>query len=214
MDTHQLGLLLVDIQRYFWRPLATEPPCARFPANVASLLATARAHRLPVIHTHASFAADGSDWMLFYRPAGRGNIPCIAGTAGAAVEEFAAPVAGEPIILKKTFDGFAGTDLEHELRVRNVRAVLIAGLVTSVCVLFTATSAYVRRIVPIVVRDACADVPVDHDTTLRRYAGLCFQSVTAGQVQDDLASVLRLAERFTGDAVVATSLGRSVVYPV
>jgi nicotinamidase-related amidase len=214
VDTNQLALLLVDIQRDFWRPLAAEPRCAPFPANVASLLAAARALRLPVIHTHASFAADGSDWMLFYRPEGRGNIPCIAGTDGAAVEEFAAPAAGEPIILKKTFDGFVATDLEHELHVRNIRAVLIAGLVTSVCVLFTATSAYVRNIVPILVHDACADMPADHDATLRRYTGLCFQSVTTGQVRDDLASVLRLAERFTADAVVATSLCRTVVSPV
>jgi nicotinamidase-related amidase len=200
VDTHQLALLLVDIQRDFWRPLASEPQCAPFPANVAALLATARMHQLPIIHTHACFAADGSDWMLFYRPHGRGNIPCIAGTSGVAVEDFAAPAEGEPIVLKKSFDGFSATGLEHELRVRNIRAVLIAGLVTSVCVLFTATSAYVRRFVPIVVSDACADVPADHDATLRRYAGLCFQSATTGQVQCELPSVLRLAERFAADS--------------
>jgi nicotinamidase-related amidase len=196
MDTSRLALLLVDIQREFWRPLASEPQFASLPANVSTLLATARAHRLPVIHTQACFAADGSDWMLFYRPHGRGNIPCIAGTDGVAIEAFAAPADGEPIIVKKTFDGFAGTELEQVLRTRNIQAVLIAGLVTSVCVLFTATSAYARRVVPLVVSDACADAPESHDATLRRYAGLCFLSVTTGQVHSDLSSVLRLVESF------------------
>jgi nicotinamidase-related amidase len=71
-----------------------------------------------------------------------------------------------------------------------------AGLETSVCVLFTATSAYARRLVPLVVRDACADAAERHDATLRLYDGLCFQSITAAQVRNDLASVVHLAARF------------------
>jgi nicotinamidase-related amidase len=196
METTRLALLLVDVQRDFWRPLAGEPHCASFPTNVRTLLATARAHRLDVVHTQALFRADQTDWMLFYRPHGRGLIPCIAGSGGEAIEEFAAPQAGEPVVRKQTFDGFAHTDLERVLRARNIHALLIAGLVTSVCVLFTATSAYLRRLVPIVVTDACADAAERHEAILRFYTGLCFQSVTTAQVQNDLASVVRLAEQF------------------
>ncbi len=196
MDTTQLALLLVDVQRDFWAPLRGEPRFSAFADNVRSLLATARARHLSVVHTQALFRADGSDWMLFYRPHGRGAIPCIAGSEGACVEEFAAPQGGEPVIRKKTFDGFVGTDLERELRARHVQALLIAGLVTSVCVLFTATSAYLRRFVPIVVTDACADSPADHDAALRMYNGLCFQSVTTAQVVNDLPGVVQLAGHF------------------
>jgi nicotinamidase-related amidase len=201
MDMSRLALLLVDIQRDFWRPLAQEPRFASFPSHVATLLATARAHHMPVVHTQACFAADGHDWMLFYGPHGRGAIPCVAGTEGALIEPFAAPADGEPIVVKKTFDGFAGTDLEQVLRARQVQAVLIAGLVTSVCVLFTAMSAYARRMVPIVVSDACADAPQDHDATLRRYDGLCFLNVTTGQVHADPASAARLADRFVAHPI-------------
>ena len=73
---------------------------------------------------------------------------------------------------------------------------LIAGLETSVCVLFTATSAYLRRFVPLVVADACADEPERHAATLRMYDGLCFQTVTTAQAQRDFAEVLRVAELF------------------
>jgi nicotinamidase-related amidase len=196
MDTKRLALLLVDVQRDFWGPLAAEPLFARSPANVQTLLTTARAHQLPVVHTHAVFQSDQSDWMLFYGSHGRGDIPCIAGSPGVAVEEFAAPIDGEPIVHKHTFDGFLNTDLERVLRERNIEAVLVAGLVTSVCVLFTAASAYQRKIVPLVVTDACADTPEKHEATVRTYDGLCFQGVTTGQVQHDLASIIDLAGRF------------------
>jgi nicotinamidase-related amidase len=192
----QLALLLVDIQRDFWRPLESTPRWAAFPANVRTLLGTARANHLAVVHTHAVFKADGTDWMLFYRPHGRGHIPCIAGSEGVLVEDFAAPQAGEAVIRKQAFDGFANTDLERELRARDVKAVLVAGLVTSVCVLFTATSAYLKRFVPLVVSDACADVTERHEATLRMYGGLCFQTVTTAQVQHDLGAVMHLAEGF------------------
>ncbi len=197
MDKNQLALLLVDVQCDFWGPLAGEPSFAAFPANIRTLLATARAHRLAVVYTQAVFQADGSDWMLFYRPHGRGRPPCIAGSAGVALEDFAAPADGEPVIRKQGFDSFANTDLEEVLRARRIRAVLIAGLVTSVCVLFTAQSAYLKRLVPIVVSDACADEPERHEAALRMYGGLCFQSVTTAQVQNDLPSVVRLAGKFS-----------------
>jgi nicotinamidase-related amidase len=199
METAQLALLLVDIQRDFWGPLAAAPHVASFPANVRTLLDTARANRLAVVHTQAVFKADGTDWMLFYRPGGRGRIPCIAGTGGADIEGFAAPRGGEAVIRKQTFDGFVRTDLERVLRARDTRAVMVAGLETSVCVLFTAASAYARRLVPLVVRDACADSAERHDATLRLYEGLCFRGITAAQVRDDLASVAHLAARFADD---------------
>jgi nicotinamidase-related amidase len=196
MDPTRLALLLVDIQRDFWQPLEHERRFTEFPANVRGLLRTARENRLPVVHAQSAFQPNGSDWMLFYRGHGRGTIPCIAGTDGVVVEDFAAPAAEEPVIVKKTFDGFLGTDLEEVLRSRRVQALLIAGLVTSVCVLFTATAAYLRHMVPIVVSDACADTPEHHDAALRMYHGLCFQSVTTAQVQTDLCSVVAMAEGF------------------
>src|SRR5258708_3978521 len=115
METAQLALLLVDIQRDFWGPLESVHEFASFPASISALLAVARANRLAVVHTHAVFAADGSDWMLFYRAHGRGRIPCIAGSDGVRIEEFAAPRDGEPVIGKQAFDGFANTDLEGVL---------------------------------------------------------------------------------------------------
>jgi nicotinamidase-related amidase len=196
MKPHELALVCIDIQKDFWQPFKDGPLAAAFPANVAALLQAARASGLMVVHTQAYFRPDRSDWMAFYRPQGRGNVPCIAGTEGVEFELFAAPRAGECVIRKQTFDGFAGTDLERVLRERGIKATLLAGLETSVCVLFTATSAYLNRFVPLVVTDACGDEPERHATTLRMYDRLCFQTVTTAQAQGEYRDVLRLAEPF------------------
>ena len=88
------------------------------------------------------------------------------------------------------------TELEGYLSERGVRVVLIAGLETSVCVLFTANSAYLRRFVPLVVSDACADEPSRHGDALRMYGDLSFKTVTTAQVRDDWESVLDLMAQF------------------
>jgi nicotinamidase-related amidase len=196
MDKNQVALLLVDIQSDFWTPLAGEPRFASFPTNVASLLETARRQGLPVIHTQAVFKTDGSDWMLFYRPSGRGKIPCIGGTSGVSFANFAKPRADEVVIRKQAFDGFQGTELEQLLRERHIQVILVAGLVTSVCVLFTATSAYLKRWVPVVVTDACADTAERHDATLGMYDGLCFLTATTAQARADLAAIVQRAGAF------------------
>ena len=57
-------------------------------------------------------------------------------------------------------------------------------------------TAYLRRIVPLVVADACADAPERHAATLRMYNHLCFQTVTTAQAQGNYEDTLSLAEQF------------------
>ncbi len=196
VDPHQIALILVDIQKDFWPPFKEHEQFSGFPGNVSTLLELARSRGLPVVHVRSSFKPDRSDWMLFYKPQGRGDVPAISGTEGASIEGFAAPLPGEHVVVKQTFDAFVGTDLEEYLSSLGIKGALIAGLETSVCVLFTATSAYLRRIVPLVVSDACADEPRRHEDTLRMYGELCFKVVTTDQVREEWSTVSDLVERF------------------
>jgi nicotinamidase-related amidase len=191
-----VALILVDIQRDFWLPFKDYEQFLGFPKNVLTLLEIARSKELPIVHVKSVFKPDRSDWMLFYKPQGRGDVPAIAGTKGASIESFASPLPGEHIIVKQMFDAFVGTDLEGYLSSRGVKGALIAGLETSVCVLFTANSAYLRRIVPLVVSDACADEPKRHDDILRMYGDLCFKVVTTDQVRNEWSSISSLVEDF------------------
>lgn len=66
------------------------------------------------------------------------------------------PEDGDIEIEKVLFDGFHGTDLEEQLRAREIDTVLVAGVTTDCCVDQTARSAFHRNFNVIVVSDACA----------------------------------------------------------
>jgi nicotinamidase-related amidase len=155
----QYALVVVDAQHDFWPDdvAATAPD---MPERLEWLLAFARDEGIRVIHVRAEFQPDGSDWMNRYRL--RGSIPCIAGTHGAAPLAWAAEQPGESVIHKQSLDGFLGTDLDAELRSHGVRFVLIAGLITSTCVLLTAATATQLGYLVSVVSDCCADRETAH----------------------------------------------------
>ena len=165
-DWKPFVLLLIDLQRDFW-PQKLSERFPDFPDRVARLLAFCREEELEVVHLRAAFQPDGSDWMVRYRL--RGRIPCIRGTPGVEPLPFALDVPGETVIVKQTFDGFQNPWLGEHLRKRRKRFVLVAGLLTSTCVLLTAASAAQLGFLTAVVDDCCADEPSAHGQTLERY---------------------------------------------
>lgn len=169
-DWSHFALLLVDVQRSFW-PSRGKPDFPGFPANVARLLALCRTERLEIIHVRSRFEPDGSDWMLMYRlrriPVR--HHPCVAGQEGEEPVSFAASEPGELVVFKQTFDAFHTPSLLPYLRENNKRVILVAGLLTSVCVLFTAVSAAQLGFLAAVVEDGCADQRDKHERTLDEY---------------------------------------------
>jgi nicotinamidase-related amidase len=196
VNPEPIALILIDLQRDFWNPISEDPSFKAFPENIKKLLSTSRKKDFNIIHVRSMFQSDRSDWMLFYRPEGRGQIPCISGTEGIEFIEFAKPIIGEKIIEKQTFDSFIGTDLEEYLQDKGIKTILIAGLETSICILFTANSAYVRKFLPLVVSDACADTKERHDNTLEMYGDISFKIITTGQLCYDYKSIKKLIETF------------------
>ena len=168
-DWSNFALLLVDVQRSFW-PKRGKPDFPDFPANVARLLALCRAEGLEVIHVHSRFKPDKSDWMLMYRlrvPVS--HHPCVAGQEGEKPVSFAVSEPGELVFFKQTFDALHSPDLVSYLRENGKRVILVAGLLTSVCVLFTAASAAQLGFLAAVVEDCCADKLEIHERTLDKY---------------------------------------------
>jgi ureidoacrylate peracid hydrolase len=160
------ALLLVDVQRDFYpKDVSREHP--RLPERVAGLLVTCRTRGVEVVHVQARFAADGSDWMRRYLL--RGRIPCVDGTPGAEVLDCARPDKGERVLVKHTFDGFLETHLHAHLRASGRRFVLVAGLVTSTCVLFTASTATQLGYLVAVFEDCCGDRAGIHEQVLDSY---------------------------------------------
>jgi len=59
------------------------------------------------------------------------------------IEELA-PREGELIVRKVRYDAFYGTELDHMLRLWNVKTILLCGTVANICVHCTAASAALR----------------------------------------------------------------------
>lgn len=191
------ALLLIDIQKDFWDPYKEMKEYSRLPGNVKHLRKHFKEKGQPVIHVHSVFKEDRSDWILFYRPEGRGTIPCIMGTDGVGFEEFSEPSESEKIFKKTVFDAFNGTRLLAYLTDIGVKTLVVSGIETSVCVLFTATSAYLNGLLPVVVVDACADSPERHKTTIEMYSDLCFKTLTTSQITGEPKELETLIEKFT-----------------
>lgn len=180
------ALVLIDVQKDFW----TDEMTTAFPGfhdNVARLLALCRSEGIDVMHLRARFRQDRSDWMVRYLD--KGSIPCVEGTPGEAIFPSATEAAGEPVIYKNTFDGFLTGELDSRLQARGKQYLLMAGLVTSVCVLLTAAAAAQRGYLVTVVEDCCADLPSAHAHTLERYP-FVFSRTTSGRLENDLAAWL------------------------
>jgi nicotinamidase-related amidase len=117
--------------------------------------------------------------MVRYKSLGR--VPCIEGTPGVEIFPVAEDLPGEFVIYKQSFDGFQKPALPAYLEKNQKRFLLIAGLVTSVCVLLTAATAAQRGYLVAMVEDCCADYPAAHKHTLQRYPFI-FDRVTLDQI--------------------------------
>lgn len=160
------AIVLVDLQQDFWSDdVASNAP--ELPTRVGDLLEYARSNDVVVVHVRAHFDAEGGNWMARYRL--RGRIPCVDGTAGVETLPFAREVAGESVLIKHSFDGFLNTELHDLLTSRGIQGLLIGGLVTSTCVLFTAATATQLGYLVAVLSDCCSDFKVAHSATLAAY---------------------------------------------
>lgn len=183
MNDHQqtwesFALVLIDVQKDFWTD-GMSAELADFETKIGELLALCRSEEIDVVHIRASFQADKSDWMHHYKALDR--IPCIEGTPGIEVFDCAKESANEKVFDKQSFDGFQNPQLEDYLIQNDKRFVLVAGLVTSVCVLLTAATAAQRGYLVGLVEDCCADKLEAHAHTLQRYPFI-FDRVNVDQI--------------------------------
>jgi nicotinamidase-related amidase len=139
-------LVLIDLQNeYLAGPIALPGANAAI-ASAAKLLEKARHSGAPVIHV----AHRGQPGGLFDRTAQRGAIVAAL-----------TPLTGEPVIEKELPNAFAGTDLQARLAATGRKNVVLAGLMTHMCVSSTGRAALDLGFRIIIDADSCAtrDLP-------------------------------------------------------
>lgn len=159
------ALLVVDMQRGFLDPGAAleVPPGRAIIPNLQRLIETARRRRVPVIFTEFVYATTipclrGDPFGPEHLPAqpgqptgfGQPSSNCLiapeyeSGTNSAEIVPELAPRPDELVVRGHTYDKFYGTPLDLALRSRDIRFLIVAGILTDVCVHCTLLSAATR----------------------------------------------------------------------
>jgi nicotinamidase-related amidase len=132
---------VVDAQRHFLAPdgRAYLPVAPAVIPRIAALLAGFRALGAPVLFSrHGHPDGEPGIFGRFYRDYLR------RGEADWALLPDLAPLAGETILEKSSYDAFLGTDLEARLRAAGASQLLLCGVQTHLCCDTTARAAFCR----------------------------------------------------------------------
>lgn len=186
LKTSETALLVIDMQRDFLEPggyldaAGFELDAVRAAiAPAQRLLAGARAAGLTVVHTRQGYRSDlgelpphrlaqirdGSSSIGRPGPLGRFLI---RGELGNEIIPELAPEPGEFVVDKSDTGAFWGTDLAAILAGQGVRALILAGVTTEVCVHSTLREAADRGFECALAADACGSGdPEAHAAALR-----------------------------------------------
>jgi nicotinamidase-related amidase len=144
------ALLLIDIQRDYFdggrHPLVGSDPAAD---AAASALAAFRERSEPIVHVQHSWDEPDASYL---KP----------GTPGFEHDDRVAPAENEPVVVKEAPNAFVGTDLEQRLRGGGIDHLLVAGMMTSMCVDATVRAAVDLGFAVTVIGDACAAPDLEH----------------------------------------------------
>lgn len=142
------ALLVIDVQVYFAALCSGILPAIR---QAVELAHGAGARVLFTQHGHRPAAGDGGmlgEWW--------GGDLIVEGSTGHALLEGSGRWPSDPVIGKRRYSAFFGTDLDEWLRSAGVEEVVLAGVMTNLCVETTARDAFVRDYRVRVLRDATA----------------------------------------------------------
>lgn len=95
----------------------------------------------------------------------------------------------DPIVTKKVFNGFYGTDLDLQLRRRGIRTIVLAGVTTNFGVEGTARNALDHGYDVIVAEDACTSISTElHEFTLTEILPYLSRIRTVDEIESALAA--------------------------
>jgi len=146
-----VALLVIDMLNDFVLPGAPlEVPEARkiIPA-IRKRIEDARKSGIPVIYVCDAHSEDDPEFKIWPRHA-------VKGTRGAEVVDELSPLGTDTIVEKTTYSAFYGTNLEATLKDKGIGRLVLVGILTNICVFFTAADAVMRGFEVEVPRDCVA----------------------------------------------------------
>jgi len=171
------ALIVVDMQNDFVKSggaLVVEQAKGTMSA-IQRLLALARRSGMVALYTQDTHDPGDPEFPIWGQHVLRGSW-------GWQIVDELAPQAGERVIQKLRYDGFFGTPLDHELRMKDIKTVIVCGTVANICVLHTAGSAALRGYKVILPVDAISAItPFDQQVAIRQTSFLYRGVITTSE---------------------------------
>jgi nicotinamidase-related amidase len=153
-------------------------------ANIARLKQEAKKRGVPCLYVNDNFGQWQSDFKHLVTRCVQGNV------RGAQTSRELAPEPDDYFVLKPRHSGFFQTPLDLLLRHLHATKLILCGLMTDSCVLFTANDGYLRGFEILVPEDCSASVSKSRHLSalgqLRRTVKAC----TAASMQIDFEQLL------------------------
>lgn len=180
-DNSPVVLLLIDVINDLEFAGGQELLKHAIPAakRMAVLKAKARRHGIPVIYANDNFGRWRSDF-------GQVVEHCLHdGVRGQPIAELLKPDERDYFVLKPKHSAFYSTTLELLLEYLQAKHVVLAGLTGDMCVLITASDAYLRDLEISVPRDCTASESLAENRKALQYIGRAFKADTRPSSQLD-----------------------------
>lgn len=176
-DSSPVALLIIDMINDLEFPGGDEllEPARQAADNIARLKKSVKARKIPVIYVNDNFGRWRSNFNEVV------DHVLKDGVRGQYLAEVLRPEPDDYFVLKPKNSGFFETTLDLLLTYLNVKELILTGLSTDSCVLFTANDAYMR--------DLKLSIPFD-----------CVAAIKATHTQDSLAYMKRVLRADTTPA--------------
>ncbi|CAG5111139.1 Oidioi.mRNA.OKI2018_I69.chr2.g5473.t1.cds [Oikopleura dioica] len=172
----ETAIVVVDVQAPFYSGFPGIPESfPDFPDSIRRFLSAAREKGFRICHLNQESLSGKDKWLdNWYRKNGNDwSCDIVAGN----IEEFAAPAAGEPIFVKHDFDGFSCPQFPAYLERHGIKSLIIVGLLATICVHYTAISAYMRGFPTAIIDECVADRSKEKFEALKTLTGHLFDFV-------------------------------------
>lgn len=133
------ALLIIDMLNDFVLPdgSLSVPGAKKIIPVIKKEIEKFRRKNQPIFYINDSHSPADSEFLVWPEH-------CIADSKGAEVVKALAPRKGDYVICKQRYSAFFATNLDFLLKDLGIKKLILAGLLTNICIFFTAADAYMR----------------------------------------------------------------------
>jgi nicotinamidase-related amidase len=181
-----VALLLIDVINDLEFEDGDKLSAAAVPAagNIARLKLEAKINGVPCVYVNDNFGQWQSDFKHLISSCVRDGV------RGAPIAKQLVPQRDDYFVLKPRHSGFFQTPLDLLLRDLHARKLILCGLTTDSCVLFTANDAYLRGFEILVPSDCSASMTSSRHTTALGQMRRTLKASTIESIRIDFKKLL------------------------